>query len=115
MQRFAEAAEIGSSWWAAYIKPGYAHSGFNLSLQRPNSESLIPMITHIASFCPLLSSFINNFLKAEGNLICDCEAEVSLPACGSVGLLDAEHPWLHSAPRGLPANTVYDGQQRRQQ
>lgn len=114
-QRFAEAAEIDASWWAAYIKSGYAHSGFNLLLQRPNLESLIPMSTYLASFRPLLSSFINNFLKAEGNLICDCEAEFSLPAPGLVGLLGAEHPWLRSAPRGLPTQMVYDGQQRRQQ
>ena len=79
------------------------------------------MITPRASFHPLLSSFFNNFRHSEDNLIHDCEAEVSFPALGLVGLLDAEHPRpprsarLRSAPRGLPTHTMYDGQQRRQQ
>lgn len=79
------------------------------------------MIIPRASFHPLLSSFFNNSLNSEDNLICDCEAEVSFPALGLVGLWDAEHPQpprsaqLRSAPRGLPTHTVDDGQQRRQQ
>lgn len=79
------------------------------------------MIIPRAAFHPLLSSFLNNSLNSGGNLIHGCQDEVSLPALGLVGLLDAEQPHsthstqLRSAPGGLPTHMMCDGQQRRQQ
>lgn len=64
------------------------------------------------SFHPLLSSFLNNFLRSEDNLTRNCAAEASLHARSLVELWDAEHPQLGPAPRGLPMHPMCNGQGR---
>lgn len=64
------------------------------------------MIIPRASFHPLLSSvfcfFFNNFLNSEDNLICDCDAEVSLPTLGLVGLWMLSIPSRAQHPKASP-------------